>query len=249
VRRPAPPPRREELRSRLGAYAFTISRELDAAAAATAGEPLRAVVYGVWRWKGWVAAATDGGLYLTRRPRFGRAAERTWRWSELRSVRARGPLSADLDFGGELVELRFAGPHDEFVALLDLARGPADSTTEELRELARVKLGRTLAFGYETTIDGLRDRLEPDERVQRLAVATVEFSGLLVVTDRRLLLLDLGLRSERRWEVPRAEIRGLSLVGDDGLRLVLGAEEVLLSAVTPSDRRDELAAVLEPRPM
>ena len=99
------------------------------------------------------------------------------------------------------------GPHDEYVALLEAARGPGEVTTEEIRELARTKLGSRLAFGYEATIDGLRDRLAPDERVERLAVATAEFTGLLVVTDRRLLLLDVGVRSQRAWEAPRAEIR------------------------------------------
>ena len=237
--------RREELRARLGFYALMSGRELDALAAATAGESLAAVVYTVRDWRGWIAAATDGGLYLSRRPRvFGRGGDESWRWDELVSMRSGGTLSVDLDFGAERVELRFMGPHDEYVALLEAARGPGEVTTEEIRELARTKLGSRLAFGYEATIDGLRDRLAPDERVDRLAVATAEFTGLLVVTDRRLLLLDVGVRSRRAWEAPRAEIRGLELVEPDGLRLTFDSEAVTFTAVTPADRRDELAAVL-----
>jgi hypothetical protein len=237
--------RREELRERLGFYAVMSARELDALAAATAGEALAAVVYTVWRWKGWIAVATDGGLYLSRRPRvMGRGQDLAFRWEDLTEVRSGGTLSVDLEFGSERVELRFMGPHDEYVALLDVARGPGEVTTEEIRELARRKLGSRLAFGYEATIDGLRDRLAPDERVERLAVATAEFTGLLVVTDRRVLLLDVGVRGRRDWEAPRDEIRALELVEPSGLRLRLGSAEVTFTDVTPSGRRDELAAVL-----
>jgi hypothetical protein len=237
--------RREELRERLGFYAVMSGRELDALAAATAGEALAAVVYTVWRWKGWIAVATDGGLSLSRRPRMmGRGHDLAFRWADLTEVRSGGALSVDLEFGSERVELRFMGPHDEYVALLDAARGPGEATTEEIRELARRKLGSRLAFGYEATIDGLRDRLAPDERVERLAVATAEFTGLLVVTDRRLLLLDVGVRGQRAWEAPRGEIRALERVEPSGLRLVFGSAEVTFTDVTPSGRRDELAAVL-----
>jgi hypothetical protein len=237
--------RRDELRERLGFYAAMSGRELDALAAATEGEALAAVVYAVRNWRGWIAVATDGGLYLSRRPRLlGRGEDASWRWEELVEMRSGGTLSADFDFGTERVELRFMGPHDQYVALLEAARGPGETTTEEIRELARTKLGSRLAFGYEATIDGLRDRLAADERVERLAVATSEFTGLLVVTDRRLLLLDVGVRSHRAWEAPRAEIRQLELVEPSGVRLTLGSGAVTFTDITPSDRRDELAAVL-----
>ena len=237
--------RREELRARLGPYGLMARRELDALAVATDGEALAAVVYAVWRWKGWIGAATDGGLYLSRRPRFfRRGRDVAWRWSELRSMRSGGALSVDLVFGDERVELRFMGPHDEFVALLEAARGPGEATTAELRELARTKLGTRLAFGFEATIDGARDRLEPDERVQRLAVAKLDFTGLLLVTDRRLLLLNVGMREERRWEAARSDIRRLELVEPFGLRLEIGDEVVTFTEIVPADRRDELAAVL-----
>jgi hypothetical protein len=239
--------RREELGARLGGYRLSVPRELDALARATADEELRAVVHGVWRWKGWVAVATDGGLYMARRPRvLGRARDRSWRWSDLRDLRSGGSLSVDLDFGEEVVELRFLGPHDEFVALLEAARGPTETSVEALRELARVKLGKTLAFGYEATIDGLPDRLAPDERVERLAVGTLDFTGMLVVTDRRLLLVDVGIRAQRIWETPRGAIRRLELADDNGLRLTLEDDVVTISEIVPLDRRDELAAVLAP---
>jgi hypothetical protein len=68
---------------------------------------------------------------------------------------------------------------------------------------------------------------------------------MLVVTDRRLLLVDRGLRAERFWEAPRTAIRGLSLT-DAGFRLALDSGEVDFREVLPLDRRDELAAVLRP---
>jgi hypothetical protein len=236
--------RREELRARLGPYGLMARRELDALALATEGEALEAVVYAVWHWRGWIGAATDGGLYLSRRPRWRRGQDAAWRWSDLRSMRSGAALSVDLEFGSEHVELRFMGPHDEFVALLEAARGPGEATTQELRELARVKLGARLAFGFEATIDGARDRLEADERVQRLAVAKLDFTGLLLVTDRRLLLLNVGMREERRWEAQRADIREVERVEPCGLRLELGDEVVTFTEIVPADRRDELAAVL-----
>jgi hypothetical protein len=237
--------RREQLASRLGGYRVMSGPELDQLAEATEGQALEAVFYGIWRRRGWLGAATDTTLYLVRRPKlFGRRQARTWQWSALRAVRAK-TQAVDLDFGEELVELRFMAPHDEFVALLEVARGPAETSSTELRELARVKLGKTLAFGYEATIDALPDRLEPDERVERLAIGTLEFTGMLVVTDRRLLLVDRGLRAERFWETPRDAIRGLSLT-EGGFRLALESGEVSFSEILPLDRRDELAAVLRP---
>ena len=68
---------------------------------------------------------------------------------------------------------------------------------------------------------------------------------MLVVTDRRLLLVDRGLRAERFWEAPRTAIRGLSLT-EGGFRLALESGEVDFREVLPLDRRDELAAVLRP---
>ena len=159
-------------------------------------------------------------------------------------MRTGATLSVTFAFGSEQVDLKLLS-HEEFVALLEVARGPLETSSSELRELARVKLGKTLAFGYEATIDALPDRLEPDERVERLAIGTAEFTGMLVVTDRRLLLVDRGLRAERFWETPRAAIRGLALT-DGGFRLALDSGEVDFREVLPLDRRDELAAVLRP---
>jgi hypothetical protein len=221
--------------------------ELKHLARATQDETLVAAFYGMWRWKGWIGAATDRGLYLVRRPKvLGRRRAESWGWTELLSVRAK-TQAVDLDFSGELVELRFIAPHDEFVALLEVARGPLETSASELRELARSKLGKTLAFGYEATIDGLPDRLAAGETVERLAVCTADFTGLLVVTRERLLLVSVGMRGERLWETPRSAISGLALEGELGLRLSLPGGEVVFRDVLPAGRRDELAAVLDPR--
>ena len=102
-----------------------------------------------------------------------------------------------------------------------------------------------LTFGFEATIDGLPDRLQTGERVERLAGATGGFAGLLVLTDRRLLLLDVTLRraSERLWELDRSAIRTVERV-DGGLRLGLLDGEARLRHFLPPERRDEFAAVL-----
>lgn len=239
--------RRDELHERLDRYSrFGSGPELDRLATATDGQELVAAFATVWRWKGWVAAATDEGLYLARNPKLlGRSQFRSFRWAELTSVQTGATMSVTFEFASETVDLKLMS-HSEFEALLDVARGPVETSSSDVRELARVKLGKTLAFGYESTIDGLPDRLEPDERVERLAIATVDFTGMLVVTDRRVLLVDRGLRAERFWEARREEIRKLELTAD-GLRLTLDGGGVTLAEILPPDRRDELAAVLDPR--
>jgi hypothetical protein len=238
--------RRDELHDRLDRYSrFGSGPELDRLSAATEGQELVAAFACVWRWKGWVGAATDAGLYLARNPKLlGRSRFRSWRWADLSSVRTGATMSVALTFGSEQVDLKLLS-HDEFVALLGVARGPVETSSSKLRELARLKLGKSLAFGYEATIDALPDRLEPDERAERLAIATAEFTGMLVVTDRRVLLVDRGLRAERFWEAPRSTIRGLALT-DAGFTLELESGAIEFREVLPLDRRDELVAVLRP---
>lgn len=154
-------------------------------------------------------------------------------------------------FEGEEVSLLAASPHLEFVHLLECARrklagDDARPSVSELRELATTKLGRTLTFGLEATIDALPDRLQPGERVERLAGASRDFDGLLVLTDRRLILSLATVRRARarEWAVAREDIAGAEPV-DEGLRLRLArGEDVTLTECLPRDRRDELVAVL-----
>ena len=242
--------RRQELRERLGRWGTAAGRELDALTAATAGEQVAAAVYGVWRRRGWIVVATDAALHMSRRPRiFGRDRTTSWPWSELREVRA-GAQRVDLVFGDRTLELNLISPHREFVQLADAARNAMPGSdvevrTEELRELAKRKLGRTLAFGFEGSIDSLADRLVHGEHVERLATARLDFDGLLVVTNRRVILFDVGVRrgKERLWEVDRGRIRGAEATGD-GLRLDLDSGPVTFTAMLPDERREELAAAL-----
>jgi len=178
----------------------------------------------------------------------GRERERTFDWRHLRAVSS-GQQRVVLGFEGEDVSLAAAGPHREFVRLLDIARGHLEGDekppVDHVRDIANAKLGRLLARGFEASIDGLPDRLEPGERVERLAGARHGFYGLLVLTDRRLLLLDVALRqaNERIWDVRRSGIRTAEPV-KDGLRLLLTTGEATLTDFVPPDRRDEFATVL-----
>ena len=54
-----------------------------------------------------------------------------------------------------------------------------------------------------------------------------------MVTDRRVLLLDVGVRCRRAWEAPRHEIRELELIEPVGLRLAFGSEPQTFTDVTP----------------
>lgn len=242
--------RRGELEERLGRYRTAAGRELETLTEATDGERLLAAVYGAIRKRAWIMVATERGMHLSRRPRiFGRDRYEFWPWSELRGVHARAQ-SLDLEFGSETRELRLLAPHREFVRLADAARdavsGPGVGTrSEDLRELADLKLGKTLAFAYEGSIDALPDRLREGERVERVASARMEFDGLLAVTDRRVVLFDVGLRraNERFWAVGREEVLG-AVATDDGLRLELESGPVTFTGVLPDARREELAAAL-----
>ena len=236
------------LRQRLGSHALGASRDVRAAAKLAAGEEVRAVVVSMWQRRGWVVVATDAGLRLARRPWLARGRACRFDWRDLTAVRS-GPQRVLLTFGVREVSLAAAGPQREFVRLLETARahveGSGKPSVEEIRELARKKLGRLMTFGLEAAIEGLPDRLEPGERVERVAGAKHDFAGLLVLTDRRLLLLDVTLRraDERLWHVLRAGIRAVEPV-EGGLRLLLPEHEVVtLTEFLPPERRDEFAAV------
>ena len=238
------------LRQRLGRHAITASRDVKAVAELAAGEQLRAVVVAVWQRRAWVVVATDTGLRLARRPRiFGRGRAYAFQWRDLTEATS-GSARFMMRFGEQEVSLVAAGPHDEFVRLIETARahheGDRKPFVAEIRELATRKLGRVVAFGWEAAIEGLPDRLAPGERIDRVAAATLDFHGLLVLTDRRLLLLNVALRraNERMWEIPRTSILTAEPV-DDGLRLLLsGHDDVTLREFVPPERRYEFAAVL-----
>ena len=199
-----------------------------------------------------MVAATDAGLRLARRPRlFGRARDVHFEWKDLTSVTA-GPLRVTMAFADSEVDLLGPAPHQEVIRLLDAARAHlgdgARPSVGDLRELAQRKLGRLLAGAFEATIEGLPDRLQSGERGERLAGATLDFAGMLTLTDRRLLLVDITLRraNERLWEVDRDAIRTVEVI-DDGLRLVLPGGRVTLTNFLPPERRDEFAEVLRAR--
>jgi hypothetical protein len=241
-------PVREELRRRLGRAGIGSSRYVDAVAELVDGEAVAAAVVTVWQRRGWVAVATDAGLRLARRPRLlGRSRSHAFGWGELTEI-ATGPERVSLVFGAERVDLLGGAPHGELILLVDEARSHIDAdkpTLQELRELARLKLGRLLAIGFEPTVEALPDRLEPGEQVQRLATATVDFNGLLVLTDRRLVLVDTTIRrtGERWWELHRDAIREAEPV-ERGLRLVLEDGDVTVTDFLPAERLEEFAAVL-----
>ena len=243
----------DTLGQRLGRYALGASRDVEAVGDLAAGEQLDAAAIAVWRRRGWVVVATDAGLRLARRPRFfGRAQALKLEWRALRAISS-GPQRVLMRFEGQEVSLTAVTPHHEFVRLIEAARahigGDRKPSVSEIRELARTKLGRLLAFGMEAALESLPDRLAPGERVERLAAASLDFHGLLVLTDRRVLLLDITLRpaNERFWETPRTSIVSAE-PSNDGLRLQLSdSSDLTLTALTPPERRDEFAAVLHRR--
>ena len=235
------------MRDRLGIHRFGRRGEIDALARAVAGEGLKAVGLARWRRRRWLVVATDGGLRLARRPRFGRARDERFEWADLTALSAGNPRG-ELTYGDRVVRLSLL-PVVEHARLLDTARqrlrGVAlAATTEGLRELARRELGRRARLAFADVIDGVPDHLEAGERVERVALATLDFSGLLAVTDRRVVLFENSPRGpERVWWLARAEIRGVTIV-KRGLRLELDADTVVLTGIAPQDALLELVSDL-----
>jgi hypothetical protein len=203
----------DEIRARLGISGIGGRREIDAMAGLVEGERLDAVGAAIWERRGWAMVASESGFRLVRRPRwFGRPRDEHFDWTDLTAVQS-AAQRVELTFGDRTLRLAVT-PHDELVRLLDAARrhlngGTTAITVEEIRALARRDLGRLVTVGFEAVIDALPDRLPPDERVERVAGATLEFSGLLVVTDRRVMLFSVGTRFEReRYGRSRAATSG-----------------------------------------
>lgn len=242
----------DEIRDRLGVQAIGEARAIEAISRQVEGERLEAVGAVLWERRGWIMVASERSLRLVRRPRvFGGARDERFDWADLTAVRS-GGVGVELTFGDRALTLTVV-PRDELLRLLDTARrrlagGTTGVPADELRALARRDLGRWIALGLEAAIDGLPDQLEPDERVERVAGATLDFDGLLVLTDRRLLLLSVGVRvSHRRaWSVARRDIRG-ALPVENGLWLDLGDHAVTLTKLRPPDRLHELVAGVLPR--
>lgn len=241
-----------EVRERLGKFAFGAGPDVRAVAVQVGGEQVEAAAVAMWQSRGWMVVATDRGLRWSRRPRvLGRGRDERREWADLAAVR-RNPASVTFVFAGEDVTIAFAGPDEQIDRILALARrhvrGDDPEDAAGLTELARRKLGRALAWTYSGPVEILLDRLEDGERVERLAVASLGFDGLLVLTDRRLLLLTVAIRarSEERWELPREEILD-AVPAENGLALELADGTVLLHDVLPPERINELVAVLARR--
>jgi hypothetical protein len=243
----------EDLRERLRVYRWGQRRPVKALAKRFAGQPIDAVAGGMWRGRGWLAAASPAGLELLRRPWvFGRARDVHFPWAELQAVDTGGSgMSLKLTFEGREVKLSALGPPDEYARFVDTARGHlpghvATAAAEDVRAQARAALGRWRTFEVDASIVALPERLEEGETVEAVAYAVLDFVGLLVITDRRVLLLGRAPRQEpREWSVHRSWVRAAEVV-DDGLRLDLGVEVVHLPLVQPEEEREALAARLRP---
>ncbi|MDA0178726.1 hypothetical protein OJ997_00340 [Solirubrobacter phytolaccae] len=243
----------DQLKTRLRIYRFGQRRSLNALAERFADEPIDAVTSGLWRRRGWLAAASPAGVELIRRPYLaGRARDVHFPWSELTAVETGGSgMSLTLRFQGRDVRLGALGPPDEYARFVDTARGhlpgaAVETAARDVRAEVRAALGRWATFELDAAIVALPERLEPGEVVEGVAAATLDFRGLLVVTDRRVLLLGRAPgQALREWSTHRSWVRAADVV-EDGLRLDLGVEVVQLAQVLPEDARAALADLISP---
>ncbi|MBE2316536.1 hypothetical protein DVA67_011155 [Solirubrobacter sp. CPCC 204708] len=243
----------EELRTRLRVYRWGQGRAAKALATRFALQPIDAVTSGLWRGRGWLAAASPAGLELLRRPWvMGRARDVRFPWRELTAVETGGSgMSLRLTFGEREVRLAALGPPDEYARFVDAARRhlpgheAPSMAAEDVRAAARAALGRWRTLELDASIVALPEQLEPDEKVELIASAVRDFSGLLVLTDRRLLLLNREpRRPPREWSAHRSWIKAVHVV-EGGLELDLGVETVALTVVRPDERIEELAERLQ----
>ena len=234
-----------EVRDRLGLYRVGERRAIAAVSQLVDGERLDAVGAGMWRRRGWLVVASDSGLRLVRRPYIlGRARDEHFEWGGLTAVRTGASWGVTLTFDGRDLDVALL-PSREFARLVDAARRrlPGDEasvTVETIRELALRELGRRRTLELDASIAAVPEQLEPGERLEAVAGATLGRVGLLVLTDRRLLLSEHG---HRPWSVARDEIRSAAAV-ELGLWLDVGDEPITLTRIVPDQRRFELAQLL-----
>lgn len=238
-----------DLRERLRIYRWGQRRPIDVLAKRFAQEPIDAIVGGMWRGRSWLVAASPAGLELVKRPYvFGRARDLHFAWADLTAVETGSSgMSLELRFGARELKLSALGPPAEYARLVDTARrhlsGEAapDVAAEDVRAMARAALGRWKTFEVDASIVALPEQLEDGETVEAVAYAVREFIGLLVITDRRVLLLGRPPRQElQTWSVHRSWIRDAKVV-DDGLWLDLGVEAAQFTQVEPEEQRHALA--------
>ena len=217
-------------------------------AAVGPAEHVATLAIGMLGRRGQLVAATEDRLLLLWKGRLTRRERiNEFSWGTLTAVDAHA-LAITFHFNRP-VKLTGITPARGYDALLAMAharlqRDAADPS--DLRELAERKLGGRLAvLGWDNELRMLPNLIQAGETVQRLAIATAGFEGLLALTDRRLVLLRGALRAgnEQVLEVARADVRRVTQT-DTGLRLELAHGEVELEGVTPPARRDELFAVL-----
>lgn len=241
----------DQIRDRLGKYRIGEARAIEVAAELVDGQRLDAVGGAIWGKRGWVLVASDGGVWMARHQRFGHARHEHFDWADLIGVDS-AQERVELTFGDRALRC-FILPPDERIRLLEAARRhlagvDRSEMADEVRTVVSRDLGRIAAYRFAPTIDGVPERLEPGEHAERAAAATLDFSGLLLVTDRRVLLLgDVGVRfgRQRVWSVARRDVRGAWLV-DQGLALDLGDNEATLTQINPAGLQLDLLADLMP---
>jgi hypothetical protein len=227
-----------EIGQRLGRYRINSSREIKVLAERVGAQPIEVAGAAARNHRGWVVVATETDLWLARNPKlFGRAREDRFRWAELTAVEA-GNQRATLTFGAEELGLAVL-PMREHARLLDLARRRLGSavSVQALRDRLEADLGRMARVELALVLERVPDRLEPGEHVELVGRAKLGFDGLLLVTDRRVLLLDSRLRNPREWSCARADVRAVRPAGEDGVELDVSGELCVLRAIGPPGLR------------
>ena len=165
-----------------------------------------------------VVATPDRLLLVEKGFVSGRERIEQYRWDEVLGVRVHPPARLELSLREGQVTLTFVQPPRALGAVADVIRRHLDPgategvTTGELLDLTRRKLGRMLAFGAEENVLVLAQELEPSESVLELAWVADKPSGLLALTDRRLVFVpSTRIGTGEPVSVPDAAMTGIAL--------------------------------------
>ncbi len=209
-------------------------------------EAIEAIAVGKLRDAGWFGAtrlvvATPERLLLVSKAMITRREQvREIPLAHVRSARAAPPGLLELELDEELLRLSWMGPPAQLAALAAAARG-TPARFEELRDLARRKLGDVLSFAVEGSLLALGEELGPDEAVVDLASWTGRPGGIVAACDARLVAIpDKGPASGRPISIRFDEIDDIREDGHDLVVRTRGGEH-RFDGLVPAERAGVIA--------
>lgn len=182
--------------------------------------------------------------FVTRRERV-----REIGWSEIRGIQAIPPSRLTFELSDGPLELTLVQPPSQLGAVADAVRArlrgvAPEHDTAELREIARRKLGRTIASGLTSHVIALAGLLDAQERVLDLAFVTGKPDGLLTVTTERVVFVPSAGAGTGPPDVIALDAVGAAALDPDG---TVSIDDRRWRKVAPADRAASLVDIVRAR--